>query len=103
MIIRSWRGYASPDRADAYVEHLLKEVQPSLSRIPGFRDLYLLRRRVREEIEYQVLTFWESMDAVGAFAGSVPERAVVRPEAAATLLRFDQTVCHYDVLAAPAG
>ena len=34
-----------------------------------------------EEVEFLVLTLWESMDAIRAFAGDQPEVAVVEPEA----------------------
>jgi heme-degrading monooxygenase HmoA len=54
-----------------------------------------------EEIEFLVLTLWESMEAIRAFAGDQPELAVVEPEARAALVRFDSTVVHYEVLAAP--
>jgi hypothetical protein len=54
-----------------------------------------------DEIEFLVLTVWESMDSIRAFAGDNPERAVVEPEARAALVRFDDTVHHYEVLVAP--
>lgn len=34
-------------------------------------------------------------------AGEQPELVVVEPEARATLVRFDSTVSHYEILAAP--
>jgi len=37
------------------------------------------------------------MDAIRAFAGDTPERAVVEPEARAVLREFDETVTHYEV------
>jgi hypothetical protein len=42
------------------------------------------------------------MEAIRAFPGDQPELAVVEPEARAALMRFDATVTHYEVLAAPA-
>jgi len=63
--------------------------------------LYLLRHRGMEEIEFLVLTLWESMDAIRGFAGDQPELAVVEPEARAALVRFESMVAHYEVLAAP--
>jgi len=101
MIVRAWRGYAPPMAADAYSRHLLGTVRPNLERLPGFRGLYLLSRRLPNEVEYEVLTMWESMDAIRAFAGEHVERAVVEPEAAAVLTRFDQEVRHYEVMARP--
>ena len=96
MVVRTWRGYAVAAEPQAYPKHLLQSVRPKLERLAGFRGLYLLRRRGLEEIE-----LWDSMDAVHAFAGDQPERAVVEPEARAALVRFDDTVSHYEVLAAP--
>ena len=101
MVVRAWRGYAAVTEAETYPRHLLGSVRPKLERLPGFQGLYLLRRRGPEEIEFLVLTLWESMDAVRAFAGDEPELAVVEPEARAALVRFDSTVSHYEVLAAP--
>jgi heme-degrading monooxygenase HmoA len=101
MIVRSWRGYARLEARDVYPRHLLEEVRPALERLEGFRGLYLLQRSTGGEVEYRVLTLWASMEAIGAFAGATPERAVVEPEARAALTRCDEHVEHYEVLAAP--
>jgi heme-degrading monooxygenase HmoA len=99
MVVRAWRGYGAVTEGEAYPRHLLRSVRPKLEQLPGFRGLYLLRRRDLEEIEFLVLTLWESMDAVRAFAGDHPELAIVEPEARAALVRFDTIVNHYEVLA----
>jgi heme-degrading monooxygenase HmoA len=101
MVVRTWRGYAAPGAAQAYPKHLLQSVRPKLEQLAGFRGLYLLQRQGSEDVEFLVLTLWDSMDAVRAFAGSRPEIAVVEPEARDALVRFDGTVNHYEVLAAP--
>jgi heme-degrading monooxygenase HmoA len=101
MVVRSWRGYAAVSESQAYPKHLLQSVRPKLEQLAGFRGLYLLRRQGQEEVEFCVLTLWDSMEAVRAFAGDQPERAVVESEARAALVRFDDSVSHYDVLAAP--
>ena len=102
MILRAWRSFAALADAERYPRHLLETVRPKLETIPGFRGLYLLRRQDGAEVEYQVLTLWDSMDTIRTFAGATPERAVVEPEAQAVLLRFDAEVQHYEVLARPA-
>jgi heme-degrading monooxygenase HmoA len=101
MIVRAWRGYGAAAEAQAYPRHLLQVVRPKLEQLAGYRGLYLLQRRDLEEIEFLVLTLWESMEAVRLFAGDQPERAVVEPEARAALVRFDERVSHYEVLAVP--
>lgn len=50
------------------------------------------------EVEFLVLTRWASIEAVRAFAGDDISRAVVEPEAAAALVRFDRSVQHYEVI-----
>jgi heme-degrading monooxygenase HmoA len=101
MVVRAWRGYAAVSEGQAYPRHLLHSVRPKLESLAGFRGLYLLRRRDADEIQFLVLTLWDSMDAIRGFAGEQPEVAVVEPEARAVLVRFDETVSHYEVLAAP--
>ena len=73
MVVRAWRGYGAVTESEVYPKHLLHSVRPKLEQLRGFRGLYLLRRRHLEEIEFLVLTLWESMDAVRAFAGEQPD------------------------------
>ena len=103
MVVRAWRGYAAPTNTEAYPRHLLQAVRPKLEQLPGFRGLYLLRRPGPSEVEYQVLTLWDSMDAVRTFAGATPERAVVEPEAQAALVRYDTEVRHYELVVGPSS
>jgi len=98
MIARLWRGVASTSvNADAYRRHLLTKVLPSLTVIPGHRGARVLRRDDGGHVEFVVMTFWDSMDAVRRFAGEEPGRAVVEPEARAVLAEYDERVRHYEV------
>jgi hypothetical protein len=45
-----------------------------------------------------VETRWASLDAIRAFAGEALDRAVVEPGAVAALVRFEETVGHFEVL-----
>jgi heme-degrading monooxygenase HmoA len=49
-------------------------------------------------VEFVVFTYWRSMEAVRAFAGPSPERAVVEPGAIAALIDYDEAVRHYEVI-----
>ncbi|MGK9166207.1 antibiotic biosynthesis monooxygenase [Inquilinus limosus] len=103
MIVRVWRGWAAPSNPLAYPEHFHGAVLPALRGIAGFRGASLLRQNRPGEIEFMVLTRWESMEAIRAFAGDDPEQAVVEPEAVAALMRFDGRVQHYAVVEEGAG
>jgi heme-degrading monooxygenase HmoA len=98
MIIREWRARASPSMAEAYPKHFHDKVVPDLRQVPGFVGAQLTRRQLDDEIEFLVLTRWQSIDAIRAFAGLNVEKAVVEPGAVAALVEFDTTVRHYEVL-----
>ena len=59
-----------------------------------------VRRDFADRCEFVMLTVWESMEAVVAFAGPEPERAVFYPEDDRYLIERDLQVTHYDVQAA---
>jgi heme-degrading monooxygenase HmoA len=98
LFVRSWSAWATPEGADSYRRHFEDEVLPRLKAIPGQRGALLLSRWERSEAELIVLTFWESMDAIRAFAGAEPEAAVVAAEARAVLRDFDREVRIFEVL-----
>jgi heme-degrading monooxygenase HmoA len=98
MIIRAWRGRASPASSDAYPKHFRDAVVPELRAVPGFLGAQLSQRAIGDKVEFLVLTRWQSMEAVHAFAGAAVDKAVVEPGAVAALDDFDETVRHYEVL-----
>jgi hypothetical protein len=50
-----------------------------------------------DSVEFVTLMWFDSVDAVRAFAGADYEVAVVPPEARALLERFDTRSAHYEV------
>jgi len=98
MIVRTWRGRAAAANANAYVDHFRDNVLPELHAISGFCGASLLRKDCGREVEYVVLSRWDSMDAVRAFAGDDVNKAVVEPQAVAALIDFDREVEHYLVV-----
>ena len=96
MIARVWRGWSTTELVPAYEEHLRTATFPALRELDGHEGAYLLRRDQGDDVELVVVTFWDSLDAVRAFAGDDLETAVVPPEATRALTRFEETVTHYD-------
>ncbi|MEO3822894.1 antibiotic biosynthesis monooxygenase [Actinomadura sp. B10D3] len=97
MIARTWRATATPEGADAYREHFADAVLPALRRVDGHRGAYLFRRDADGQIELEVMTLWDSLEAIQGFAGADISTAVVEPEAQAVLLTYDRTVIHRTV------
>ncbi len=103
MISRIWHGWTTPQNADAYERLLRSEIFKGIENreIRGYRGIHLLRRDVPEGVEFVTVMWFNSLDAVAAFAGVDLEAAVVPPKARALLSRFDARSAHYNVLVAP--
>jgi heme-degrading monooxygenase HmoA len=99
MIARIWHGWTSPQNADAYEALLKTEIFPGIlaRNITGFRRIELLRAPAGEEVEFVTVMWFNSLEAVKAFAGPDYETAVVPPKARAVLSRFDASSRHYEV------
>jgi heme-degrading monooxygenase HmoA len=98
VIARLWRGWTSPENADAYEEFLRQEMFPSIHRVPGFLGADLLRREDGDEVAFVTITRFESLAAVRAFAGDDYEQAVIEPEARRLLAHNDERSEHYEVV-----
>jgi heme-degrading monooxygenase HmoA len=98
MISRQWRGLAKAAHAQEYVQHLKTDTFPQIRRIPGFVDASILTRIVERGVEFLIVTHWESLNAIHAFAGTDAEAAVVPPKVQRMMVEYDQRVRHYEVL-----
>ncbi len=100
MICRLWRGWTTPENADAYEEIVRGEVIPGIEarRIPGFRHVDLMKRELEGDIEFQTLMWFDSLDAIKAFMGDDYDVSHVPAVARAVLFRFDERAAHFEVL-----
>lgn len=99
MISRIWHGWTTPANADAYERLLREEIFAGIAerRIPGFLGIDLLRRLGDTSVEFVTIMWFDSLEAVRAFAGEDYEAAVVPPKARGVLKRFDARSQHYEV------
>jgi heme-degrading monooxygenase HmoA len=103
MIMRIWRGHVLHYKEQAYLDYLQKTGLSVYRRIPGKQGVFATTRTAKGVTEYVLVTFWESIEAIRAFAGDDYEKAVYYPEDDAYLLSREPKVEHYDVkFAAPA-
>jgi hypothetical protein len=100
MICRIWHGWTTHENAAAYQSLLEEEILPGIAnrRIGGYVGEHLLRRDLKDEVEFVTILWFESTKAVRAFAGEDYEAAVVPPKARALLSRFDGRSQHYQTL-----
>lgn len=99
MISRIWHGYTTADNADTYETLLKDEIIVAIKDrdIPGFREIQVFRRELGEEVEFVTVMWFDSIEAVRAFAGEDYEAAVVPAKAREVLSHFDERSQHYDV------
>ena len=98
MISRHWKGLCAPNRAEAYLSHLRRETFPALATIPGFVRASVLRRDLPAGVEFQVVTVWQSLEAIQAFAGPDAETAVVPAVVQAMMIEYDRRATHYEIV-----
>lgn len=109
MIIRIWRGWTTPENADAY-EALLREEITGESvngeQTPGMLGIDVLRHdpdasdddHAAGEVEFSTVMYFFDWDSVRAFAGDDAHTAVVPDADRALLSRWDEQSRHYDLL-----
>ncbi len=100
MICRLWRGWTTLDNADAYEAIVRGEVIPGIESrgVAGFRHIDLMKRALGDEIEFQTLMWFDSLDAIKAFVGEDYAVSHVPDAARAVLKRFDERAAHYEVI-----
>ena len=99
-ICRLWRGSTSLENADAYEAIVRGEVIPGIEarNVPGFRHIDLMKRTVGDEVEFQTLMWFDSLDSIKAFMGEDYSASHVPAAARAVLRRFDERATHYEVV-----
>ena len=97
MIARIWRGITLKEKADDYLAYLHETGLKDYAKTAGNRGVTTLRRDQGDHCEIMLISLWDSMDAVRAFAGENPDRSVYYPEDDQYLLQMEPLVRHYDV------
>ena len=101
--MRYWRGWTTPENADAYQRVVSETVLPGIAarELDGYHGAYLLRRPLDGEVEFATIMLFDSLDNVRAFMGEDYETAHVPPPAREVLSRFDERSAHYETLLTP--
>jgi len=98
VIARLWHGAVPAAKGDRYAAYLRQTGVTDCRATPGNHGVQVLRRRVGAESHFLFISFWDSMEAIRAFAGDDVERARYYPEDREYLLQLEPRVAHYEVL-----
>ena len=69
MIARTWHGRVPAARAAEYYRYLLRTGLPDYRATPGNRGAWCLCRTETGITHFDMLTFWDDVDAIKRFAG----------------------------------
>jgi len=97
VIARIWRGVVRTEDADEYVAYVRDTGIEHYRSTPGNVGAWILHRPIDGLTEIVTFSLWEDMDAVRAFAGADPSRAVYYPEDDRFLVERSSIVDHYEV------
>lgn len=98
-IARLWRGETRTEDADAYQQVLEATGVRDYRATPGNRGVWLLRRAHGARTEFALLTLWDRLESIQAFAGRDIDQARYYDKDREYLLDFHKTVEHFDVAA----
>jgi heme-degrading monooxygenase HmoA len=97
MIARIWHGRTKASDAEAYLHYLFESGIPAYRTTTGNRGAWVLRRTDSDAAHFITLSFWESRDAIVAFAGDDIGTAKYYAEDKKYLLELEPTVTHYEL------
>lgn len=98
MIARQWIGETLESDAETYGEYLEETGIKEIKDTKGNQGVWLLRRVHEGRAEFIVISMWDSLASIRAFAGHEYEKAVYYPEDKKFLLNLNPHVSHYEVL-----
>ena len=101
MIARTWHGVTPLEKADEYYEYLLRTGVQDYKATPGNLGVHVLRRIEGDQAHFVLISYWESLDGIRAFAGNDVEAARYYPEDREYLVELAPRVTHYEVLMSP--
>lgn len=96
MIVRIWRGHTPTAKAHAYLDYLTRTGVRDYRRIAGNQGVEIFRRVTAGLAEFVVVSRWDSLEAIRAFAGEDYERARYYPEDEKYLVALEPRVVHYE-------
>lgn len=99
MIARRWTGRVPADRSDEYLAYLGATGLKDYAATPGHLGTTVLRRTADDVTEFELTTYWQSTDAIRAFAGDDISIARYYPEDTGFLLDLPERVEHWEVVA----
>jgi heme-degrading monooxygenase HmoA len=97
-IARIWKGRTLATKADEYQRYLDSSGISRILATPGNRGVTVMRRAEGGQVEFTVLSVWDSIQAVQKFAGEDYGKAVILPRDREYLVSVEPDVVHCEIV-----
>ncbi len=97
MIARIWHGAVPVSKSDAYLELMRRVALPEYKATPGNRGAWCLHRIDGDLAHFDMLTFWDDVEAIKRFAGEAYETAKYYDFDADYLVEMEPKVRHHAI------
>ena len=97
MIARIWHGAVPVEKGDEYLDRMRKVALPDYKSTFGNRGAFCLHRVEGDIAHYEMLAFWEDVEAIKRFAGNDYQVAKYYDFDRSFLIDLEPYVRHYTV------
>jgi heme-degrading monooxygenase HmoA len=98
MFAREWIARCPRHQKEMFIEYLYQTGVKDTSATSGFRGTQIFTRDLNNKSEIKLITYWDSLDSIKAFAGDDITVARLYPEDCQYELEPDDFVTHYEVV-----
>lgn len=95
MIARLWHGKVPAGKAVAYLHRMREVALPKYRDVQGNRGAWCLTRADGDVVHFEMLTFWDDVDAIKRFAGEQHDVAKYYDFDSDYLVEKEPHVLHY--------
>ncbi len=98
MIAREWKCRVPDAHSDGFTGYLYETGIKDSSATSGYIGAQILRRSLTGKTELTLITYWDNLESIKAFAGDDISQARLYPEDEVYELELDLSVQHYEVI-----
>lgn len=98
MIAREWKCRVPEIHSEGFTGYLYETGIKDSSATPGFLGAQIFRRFLTDKVELTLITYWDRLASIKAFAGDDISQARLYPEDEVYELEPDLAVQHYEVI-----
>ncbi len=98
MYAREWKTRCPESKREGFIQYLHETGVKETSATPGFKGVQILVRGFEQAVEVTLISYWDSLESIKAFAGEDISVAKLYPEDCQYELEPDNFVRHYEVI-----